>query len=150
MKPKIILFILVLGSCRKYDEGGKYYKAGERLQGTWTLRAFTVDGEDSLSALSTCLVNNNNIRFITKPGHGLSRNSAFFVKAGNAPYCWEGACDLTNNKNTLTFNSSYGSSLFYPFCMDNRKWDIIKLTESELKLSRVSVQGYTYVIRMGK
>jgi len=150
MKNILLLLIVLFSSCKKYDEGGKHYKARERLHGAWTLKEFTVDNADSLGVLNQCVLNNRKVEFFYKSDRNPYGNNALYIKLGSSPYCWEGECYLTETNKNLEFYSSYGSALFYPFCMDNQKWEILKLTNDEFKMSRISVNGKKYLLVLNK
>lgn len=148
----VMLTLLCAGwsACQKYDEGGAHRAAHKRLYGTWIIQSYTVNGADSLDALGSCVRDSRAVTFSYKHQQHSYVSNAFYVDLGTSPYCWQGTSYLKDNKDAMRFSNRLGSAPLYPFCMENGKWEILQLTDTEFRLQRQNDYGDHFALSLIK
>lgn len=138
MKKIILLFLILTAiteGCKKYDEGPllSLRSAKKRVYGSYTLTQYTVNGVDSLSLFNDSLCNKLNFYFDTDWDldvcniYGKRKDG----KISSLGWTWE----LVNKNKILKVNNTVCSSGTGPFISQaHPEWEILRLTNSELKM----------------
>ncbi|MFH1321027.1 MAG: hypothetical protein ABII90_10290 [Bacteroidota bacterium] len=138
----LILISMNFTSCKKYPEGPliSLRTPEKRLIGTWEIKEFEIDGQDFLDSLKNhpayCLYS-----FHYGMSIGIELSSLVCI----------GKMDFENKKKELCF-PCYGNTVtaYGPLAYENICWDILRLTNKEMKLSTDFTDGKEYVVSFDK
>lgn len=152
MIKKLTYFILlcilavVLITCKKYPEGGNHCGAKSRINAHWEFKQFFINGVDSTSTRSSCLLSYPKFKFVSI----LFSTNEFSNIDNNG--CGKGEYRVINKKNQIVFgplsklpgSSNAGIFYFEKYTI----WDIIELTD-EMKL-KTNYNSTEYILIMKK
>ncbi|MFH1380033.1 MAG: hypothetical protein ABII23_07125, partial [bacterium] len=129
-------------SCKKYPEGPliSFRTPEQRLIGTWEITEFEIDGQDFMDSLKNhpayCL-------YWFNYGTAIGIDFGSGLNSGNI--------DFENKKKELCFQYySNPSTAYGPLDYNNTCWDILRLTNEEMKLSTDFIDGKEYVVSFDK
>src|ERR1035437_697233 len=135
----ILLAIVFSIGCKKYPDGPliSFQSKLKRVQGTWNVVYFSVNGYDSTSYLQAQPYYGS-YNLTSKEGD--MNNIDFYFQSKDPTwmptpnYNWVGKCKFVNNKKSLYFDlrdyTVQGSC--GPFRAQQATWDIMRLTKDDL------------------
>ncbi|MFH1319944.1 MAG: hypothetical protein ABII90_04735 [Bacteroidota bacterium] len=144
----LILISMILTSCKKYPEGPtiSFRTVQGRLTGEWEIIEFNIDGQDFMDSLK------NHPAYCTYDINAKQEGSFSLVKS-----CSDGAFGgeiILVNKEKIYMSAYYPNPTnpFGPLNDDSVSvhWDIIRLTNKEMKLRTDFTDGKEYEISFDK
>lgn len=148
----VITLVFVLSGCR-YEEGPvlSLTSVKKRLAGFWEVVGFTCEGLDSLQYYKDSC--GCEMGFYQNTSHTDFFNDVWFRDCYYKQYLagYVGEFRFDDNKNFLYvyFNGSYAPTTHYGPILINSKWEILRLTKEEFKISS-DVNGKNYIVSFEK
>lgn len=157
----LVICILLLPTCKKYDEGGFKRQTCKNLFGankvgskkTWKLKKYEVNGIDSTNFIQgSIFFQTITFEFFTKEGTPQHK-----TQSGN--YNYSGY--VSSNTNTILFafdfknkndsiqcpNNNCQRNIFFPeFFQRNPQWLILKLTKKEFIITTSAINSYRIIL----
>lgn len=120
-----ILFLFVVSACAKYEEGSNFslISAKKRLENTWNLTKYEVNGNDETS-------NSPGLEVIFYKDETYKRTFTYGFAVSDV-----GTWNFSNNKKYVTLKKSDGSIETY---------HILQLKNNDLKVERHDTDGAVY------
>lgn len=148
----LLLFTLLLFTCKKYPEGGCERRGPKNILGTWTLSLYEVNGIDS-----TDLINYN--------GDGIYKKITFLKNVSTFSVDYKGyvgtSAKFIEGNSEILFNSSFNMVYYNSNTRKYRNilvpeassqtdcaWEIIKLNKKEFVIK--AQKQNAYIIKFNK
>ena len=142
-----IIVITIITGCR-YKEGPliSFYSVYTRIKGTWQIIGLTSDGVDSLQYYNDSC--GSAVKFM-EFDNGTSTRYIAMVFNYNKNNQFGASVTFQDNKNNMYINFGAGKRILGPIGAYTSKWEILKLTNDNLKVS-IDFNGRNYKISFKK
>jgi hypothetical protein len=132
----ILFLLLVFTGCKKYTEGGRlggFSGTDQRISGNYEIVSFTVNGNDSLTALKTEFCSDLKIEFKLNAG----QTNVINPSCGTVPSnYWKATDDRLQIEITTTLTTGAKAiSALAENVSQTLKWDIQRLKKDDLWIS---------------
>lgn len=133
------LLLLMAVSCDKFEDGGMHYASSRNIIGTWTYQQVVRNSQPLSDSAFYAVYRNSTIEF---------------EKGSMVHYCWRNASDslVSTQEGTYVFNYNKKrmSIVFSAYPLDDRVYEVKKLTKDEFCVETVESDSVIYAFTLTK